>query len=213
MQLKHYPDKPWEQKPEFLAGWDQSGKYACEQKIDGWRMMIIITEKGLEFISRHNKNHTRDIEPELKKAAQELLEHFPVQTQIDAEWLSRRSCNKEYKLTPRIFLLDVMRYGSEWLLSKTYDERHKLIEDVMPKIRDRVHIDTPPTATAGTFVSFYEDQKKVPYSEGVVIKHRDSKLVGNRNECAKNTLWFKVKYRGGSDGEMSMTHLRGKHAD
>jgi len=208
MQLKHFPDKPWEQDPKHLEEWDRSGNYDCQQKIDGWRIIVVLTPNGPEFISRHNKSHTKDIEPELKKATQELYKHFPLATQLDSEWLSRRSCSIEYNLPPKLFLLDVMRHGEKWCLAKPYHERHKLIEDVVAKLESRQWIDVPPTAEPGTFVAFYEQQKTIPYSEGVVIKHKDSKIIGNRQECAKNPLWMKIKFRAGSDGKLTMGHLR-----
>jgi len=211
VKLKHFPDKPWEQDPRYLPEWDASNNYSEEQKIDGWRMMLVITEDDIRFISRHDKDHTKDVEPEIQKAALELRKHFTPQTQIDAEWLSRRSCSLEYRLPPKLFLLDILRCNNEWLLAKTYAERHKIIEEVMPLLTNHDIIDMPPSAKPGEFVSFYEAQKTIPFSEGVVIKHKNSKLVASRTECAKNPLWFKVKYRGASsDGEMRMDHLRSK---
>lgn len=210
MKLLHFPDKPFEQDPKFLEEWDKSRKFICEQKIDGWRMVIIITEYGMEFVSRHNKNHTADIEPEVKKAALELRDHFPVQTQIDSEWLSRRARSPGRELKPRLFLLDVIRHGPQWLLSKTYSERHKLLEVAIPNISDRDRIDLPPTAEAGAFTSFYEEQKTIVFSEGVVVKRKDSKLIGSRTDCAKNPQWFKVKYRSGLDGHMPTKYIQKK---
>lgn len=218
MRLKHFPDKPWEQDPKRLVEWDRSGNYNCQQKIDGWRTVIILTETGIEYLSRHDKSLDRDIEPEVKADALALKDVFPAGTQIDAEWLSRRSCSKEYNLRPMLYLLDIMRHGGEWLLAKPYRERQAILKDGMAQ-RDRDllaeggdlgknRIALPLTAESGKFAAFYEAQMSIPYSEGVVVKHLDSKIVGNRKECVKNPLIFKVKYRAGADGTQRLDHLK-----
>lgn len=205
VNLKHYPDKPWEQDPRHLDEWDRSGNYVCQQKIDGWRTVIILTDERIEYVSRHNKSLNRDVEPEIKKEAEILRKIFPVQTQLDAEWLSRRSCSKEYNLRPKMFLLDILRYGDTWLLDKKLRDR----EEILFKNPTNLECIAPPLAAEpGQFRNFYEAQKKISFSEGVVIKHLDSTIIGNRRECVKNPLIFKVKYRGGADGEQRMEHLK-----
>ena len=45
------------------------------------------------------------------------------------------------------------------------------------------------------FMELFEKQKKNPLTEGVVLKHGDSKLIGNMGRPQDNKLWKKVKYR------------------
>lgn len=209
--LTFYPDKPKERRPDDLGAWDESGNYICQQKVDGWRMMVILGPDGVEIISRHDKNFTGEIEDHLLEQAERLREVFPVRTQLDAEWISRRSCSKEYDLPPQLFLLDIMRYGKKWQRTTTCEDRWELLKETFASIDAELpDIHLIPEADPGAFVDFYESQKKIPLSEGVVIKHRRSQMEGDRRGCKKNSQWFKVKYRGGADGTLDMSLYRKK---
>lgn len=211
MKLKFFPDKPFERDPDELEVWDRTNNYICQQKVDGWRIVVILTEDGVEFISRHNKSRNKDIEEEIRQDSQKLKEAFPVNTQIDAEWISRRSCSVKYNLPPHLYVFDLMRHGSDWLLQKPYQERYETLKTGLETLQLST-ISLPVEADPGHFAEFYEAQKQIKFSEGVVIKHKQSKLIADRKECKKNPLWFKVKYRAGNDGEMDMSHLRTKNA-
>jgi len=207
--LKHYPDKPYERGPSAISTLD-NGRNACEQKVDGYRMEIIIVNDDVEFVSRHNKLFTDQIESELKRQAKHLASVFPYRTQIDCEWLSRRAATKDNKIRPQLILFDVIRHGNKWLLRTVLKDRYKILVDGINKIETILipDISLAVRAEPGSFVDFYELQKKIPYSEGVVIKALRSTIVGDRKECKKNPHWIKIKYRGASDGEMRMDHLR-----
>lgn len=206
MHLTYFPNKPWEQHPKSLKKLDESNNYDCSAKIDGWRMMLIISPEKIEYVSRHNKSFTSSIEESIKKEARILQAIFPDKTQIDAEWLSRRSCSKEYNLTPKLFLLDVIRYGEKWLFAEKYKDRIKLL-DCIP-FSELKNIGKPLEAMTGEFEKFFEEQKKIAFSEGVVLKHKDSTLIADRKESVKNPLHIKIKYRGGCDGEKNLDYLR-----
>jgi hypothetical protein len=49
-------------------------------------------------------------------------------------------------------------------------------------------------------VEFFERQKQIPYTEGVVVKERDSVIPAHLDECHKTGLWQKIKWRSGHDG-------------
>lgn len=214
LSLKFYPDKPYEHSPKDLDKWDRKGDYICQQKVDGWRMIIILTEDGPEFLSRHNKCFTEEIwkdaadkNTDLREQASRLLEVFPVGTQIDCEWLGRRSCSVTYKAKPKLILFDLLRHGRRWLNMETYEARWEMLKEGMAEL-DLSNVLLSIEAEPGTFATFYKEQKTIAISEGVVLKHKRSKMMGARNGCKKNPRWYKVKYRGGSSGEMSMDHLR-----
>lgn len=196
--LTHYPDKPWTQDPVHIKEWDAKGTFICQQKVDGWRVIVIRTETGVDYISRHNKPLTSDIQAEIKQEIDSL--DLPVGTQLDAEWIARRSCSVDYKLQPKLYLLDVLRWGKTWLLNTPLIERVKKIDALFltTQFQYLAHVDE---AKPGEFWTFWLAQQSIPYSEGVVIKHKLSKIVGNRKECKKNDLWMKIKYRGSSSGD------------
>jgi len=196
--LKHFPDKPWQRKPNELASWDD-GDYVCQQKCDGWRVQVIKSLDGaIHYYSRHDKSLTDDIEASLKQEMAAMLANAPHGSQLDGEWLSRRSHSKLPGAQPHLVMFDVVRWDRRWLLRKPYQERLQLLQEVVVPADN---ISLPETAEPGSFVSFYEQQKSIPQSEGVVVKLLRSTLIGDRNESKKNPHWFKIKYRGGRTGE------------
>lgn len=206
--LTYYPDAPNEQHPSELPRWDASGKYICQQKIDGWRMILILHPEGPQFISRHDRNHTADIEDHIYEQAERLYEVFPERTQLDTEWASRRC--KELGLRPQLYLHDILRFGKKWLRSTTYEDRWDLLQKHFNSLDVSLEdIKLIEEAPAGEFASYYQAQKSIPLSEGVVVKHRRSKMTSGRRGSKKNLQWFKVRYRGGSDGQYDMDDLRG----
>jgi ATP-dependent DNA ligase len=225
-KLRFYPDKPWTRDPDDLEIWDKKGCYICQQKVDGWRALTLLDDDGFEIISRHNKPFTWEVESQIRDEIERLYDVFPTKTIIDGEWLSRRSCSKEYNLDPHLYVFDLMRLGGKWLKSMPYEERLEKLRQLLeefnrfppPEPMDAFeggcigpslqHIHLPPQATPSNFRSFYEDQKKIVFSEGVVVKHKQSKIVGDRRASKKNPQWYRVKYRAGSDGQMDMSHLR-----
>jgi ATP-dependent DNA ligase len=207
--LKHFPDKPWERHPKDLLGWDQSGDYICQQKTDGWRMEVCKGLGDIHYISRHNKPMDDRIEDHIQQQMQILLAEVPDRSQFDGEWLSlREATNKKTK--PRLVLFDVIRFNKRWLLRTTYQERWVLLQEVFSKVDPKLipDISLAETAPDGEFLAFYEAQKKLPHSEGVVVKHKESVLLGDRKESKKNPRWYKCKYRGMSDGQGLLDHLR-----
>lgn len=206
--LTHYPDKPITQNPCFLQEWDDKGTYLCQQKVDGWRLIIIRDKQGkFHYLSRHNKGLADDILPELKAEIETLA--IPNDSQIDGEWISRRACSMKdkYRLPEMIFLFDVLKWKGMWQLNKPLDERYALVKKLfVGKPVGKVLL--PPEAEPGKFVEFFEAQRMIDISEGVVVKHLKSKIEGDRRECKTNKMMYKVKYRAGSSGETDMAQYQ-----
>ena len=210
--LTHYPDKPHTQNPCFLQEWDDKGTFLCQQKVDGWRLVVIRDKQGRFFYySRHNKSLAADIEDGLKAEVESLP--IPPDSQIDGEWLARRSCSVSYGLSEMIYLFDALKWKGQWLLNKTLRERYALVMGLFVDAHPE-HVMLPLEAEPGKFVEFYEAQKKIPYSEGVVVKNLTSKMVGDRRECKKSPGLCKVKWRGSSSGDTDLapyqTDIRNK---
>lgn len=200
--LTHYPDKPHTQNPCFLSEWDAKGTFLCQQKVDGWRLIVIRDKQGtFHYYSRHNKSLAKDIDDGLKAEVESLP--IPNDSQIDGEWISRRACSVDYKLPQMIFLFDVLKWKGLWMLNKPLKERYALVR-MMFQEKQPEHVMLPSEAEPGEFVEFYEAQKKISFSEGVVVKLLSSKMVGDRRECKKSPSLWKVKHRAGSSGETDM---------
>jgi len=204
--LKHYPDKPFDRLPDDIASWDD-GEHVCQKKCDGWRFEVIKTLDGdIHYYSRHDKSLTDDIEYHLKQEMKATTEMMPNGSQLDGEWMSRRACSKRPGASPGLTLFDVIRWDRRWLLRVPYEQRWERLQNIVVPTDNVRLVDC---AEPGEFVAFYEKQKKIPTSEGIVVKHLQSTLVGDRKASKKNPRWFKVRYRGGQDGETLLDHLRG----
>ena len=197
--LTHFPDKPHTQNPCFLQEWDDKRSYICQQKVDGWRVIVIRDkEGGWHYYSRQNNSLAAEIDPALKAEVESLP--IPPDSQIDGEWISRRACSIKYELPQMIFLFDVLRWKGLWMFNKVLKERDALVKSLFLEHHPE-HVTTPVEAAPGKFAEFFEEQRTIPYSEGVVVKHLMSKMVADRRDCKKNDRWFKVKWRAGSSGE------------
>lgn len=207
--LLYYPDKPFASNPERIPAWDASNQFILQQKIDGWRMVFQFTPSGVKCISRRNKDYTKEVFS-CKLIAERLAalhKILPPNTHLDGEWLSRRSCSKEYKLPERVYLFDIMIHDGVWWNKEKLLTRWETLQKYMALI-DSDAVSLIPCAKPGDFVNFYENQKKIVYSEGVVAKHKASTLSGNRRNSVDNPQWYKVRYRGGVDGEITLDQIR-----
>lgn len=206
--LKHFPDKSYEHSPDSIEKWDD-GNHICQQKGDGWRLEICKGVGEIAYITRHNKDYTDKVEPHLKEQMRLIAGYMHGRWQLDAEWLSRRACTNK-KTKPKLLVFDVYRYNKKWLLQEPYEFRWTLVQEIIGSVDPALipDIEVVPSAEDGKFVEFYEAQKKIARSEGIVVKHKKSVLLGDRKESKKNPRHYKVKFRQGSDGEMSMEHLR-----
>lgn len=206
--LKHFPDKPFEHSPDSIEKWD-NGKFICQQKGDGWRLEICKGKGEIAYITRHNTDYTNQIEDHLKQQMEIISTILPDRSQLDSEWLSMRACTNK-KTKPKLLVFDVVRYNKKWLLQTPYEERWALLQEILGKVDPASipDIELAPTAEDGKFVEFYEAQKKLARSEGIVVKHKKSVLIGDRKTCKDNPRWMKVRFRSGCDGEQSMDHIR-----
>jgi len=207
--LKHYPDKPFEHGPESIPGWDD-GCHLCQQKVDGWRLETCKDFKGrVNFISRSNTLMNSEVESYIQEQMALLLAELSNGCQLDGEWLSRREATNK-KTKPRLVLFDVIRYERRWLLQEPYEYRWELMQEIFAKVDPALmpDISLVETAKDGEFAAFYEAQKTLAHSEGIVVKHKQSFLLGDRNGSKDNPMWLKVLYRASSSGNMTTDHLR-----
>lgn len=200
------PDKPTRISQEKLKEL-RDGDYIATIKYDGWRCIIDWDGEKVEFYSRRGAAQggptTLPINCIIGNEALEFLKEnqIPPNTRLDAEWVGRRSSGGE-----QIILLGVQYYNTQWLGSEPERVRWELLK--VFKYRPSVIL---AGHTTSNYVAFFEDAKakdmakpdKLWESEGIVLKHQNSKLVGNPKESAKNPMWFKAKWRDGPDGKGS----------
>jgi len=215
-KLLFFPDQPIMSSPDRLPIWDEKGTFICQQKVDGWRMVFqfLPDNKGINQVvalSRHNKDYTKEVmeDPQVCQELLRLAKLLPADTHLDGEWLSRRSCSKKHNLKPMVFFFDILVWGGVKQNKTPYGDRWNSLHGILTANVFGSSVVLAATAKPGQFVQFYEDQKKIPFSEGVVCKHVNSTMVARSNRGADNRQWYKLRYRGGVDGDVDMDQFYG----
>jgi len=147
----------------------------------------------LHFISRHDR--PIDVCDEIRQAVTEL--DLPENSMLDCEWMARRPNYKLLEDTEKLYILGLLWWEDEWMGRMGEAARYEKLLEALGIISDPIRI--PDTVESDLF-DFFEQQVNNWITEGVVLKHKDAKLIGNRKECKKNNLWNKVKWRDGNDG-------------
>jgi hypothetical protein len=210
------PDKPNEVFASNPKIWDEFKvqQWIATQKLDGFRLLIVKDftykiikgfgsinwargkNKDLFFLSRRgtNKGGPTNIPvcEEIVKQVESM--DLPDQSMLDSEWLERRT--KDDGIHECVFLLDYMWRADDWLGNEPHKDRITWLNNI--KIDDD-WIRRPNFVTEN-YVEFYEKQKAISWTEGIVLKHVNSIIIGDDVECKKNPLWCKVKWRSGSNG-------------
>ena len=212
VSLKHYPDKPFQVGPQSLQEWQKSGYYVCQQKVDGWRMILIRTPDGFVALTRHNNPRYSDEFCNIfRKDLESLIDLIPVGTQIDGEWFGRRQVELGQPHSYHVF--DTLRWGKSWQINKTLRERLKLLNSLFSKWQgESESIRMVEHAPAGqSWVDYYQaqiDLGEKSQTEGLVVKDLDALMTADRAECKKNKALFKIKFRSGSGGDIDIESRR-----
>lgn len=213
MKIRFF-DKPVEMFATIPGVWKnfKDGEWEATQKVDGYQTFIVKdplkaikphtappngVNKDLYFMSR------RDIVkggPTAIPANNEIIKTFddlnlPPNTFICGEWMKIRTIGE---LPEKLFLLDLLWFDDVWFGCKQYWERKaKLVEIFRGRTND--HVAFPDVVISG-YQEFFEAQKKIPWTEGVVLKKLNSTAIGDCNGCEKNPMVVKIKWRSGSSG-------------
>lgn len=183
------PDKPYHVYPSYLETLEGKS-YVAESKYDGFRAVVFIDSNEVLVYSRHFK--PIKVNPKILKMCKNL--GFPPGTAIDAEWMGRRTVHPEC-----LYLLDMLYYDWQWQGNKILSERLRFFDNL--KVSDLI---LRPRSVTSNFLDFFESQigdPKTSETEGIVLKHLNSKLIGNPHASRDNPMWCKVKWRGGPDGK------------
>ena len=196
-----YPNKPTEMWIDNLPELDDGNSFA-DQKLDGYRTFIIKDSQKrwhnqeLVCVSRRGKDKGGPVKFDVSDEIMESIKalDLPDQTMLDAEWLSRRT--KDDGIPECIYVFDILWFDDQWIGSEDcWDRRQQLLDIVKPN----EHIRIPECVESG-FSEFFEAQRKLPWTDGVIVKEKDSTIKTSVEECKKTALWIKVKWRRGHSG-------------
>jgi len=186
-----YPDKPTTAAPAFLQTLEP-GRWIIQAKMDGWRCLIEKTEAGLTFTSRHRQ--AIPVSDQVREQAAVALAETAPGTIVDAEWMGRR-CGAPESLV----CFDVLHDGSAWLGALPTMERFRRLLSI--RAQELVQL---VTWGDSDYSEFFEESRDNPLWEGVVVKSKGARYIGSVRQCVDNPQWFKVRYRGGADGQAAV---------
>jgi hypothetical protein len=192
-----YPDRPLEMfRPEkMLPKLEADNHWFAQQKLDGW-MTLITTDGKLSFLSRRDKAKGGPTPIPVKSTIIAAVEsiNLPDKTQLVAEWMGRRT-NGE--CPECLYLHDVIWWNDTSFCDEEAWNRFGFLNRKLGQLGgDLVY---PETVESG-FLDFYQRQMKIPYTEGVVLKHKRGVIKGDTEHGVDNGMLVKVKWRSGSSG-------------
>jgi len=183
--VARYPDKPMQRMESALDKLD-NGRCMAQLKMNGYRCLAA-KENGTITLYSSNLRPLAWANADVITEVSTLP--IPDGTVLDGELLGRRQGTREQSL----HLFGVLWLSGEW--QGDIEEVHRwewLQEKLVDWQGTHVHL---VTCWEKDFKLLYEQHRdKTETIEGVVVKYKSAKLVGNRKTQAKNGRWVKVKY-------------------
>ncbi len=169
-------------------------RWALEMKWDGYRAIAVVEAsddggRRLRLLSRTGQDLTATY-PELAELADRVGGELPVV--LDGEIVALdRAGRPDFRRLQRhtgpvdVMVFDVLRAGSRSLLREHYDERRRLLADVVTE-GGRIHV---PPAFDGDVDAALATSLRLQL-EGVMAKRRDSTYTAGR----RSRQWLKLKH-------------------
>jgi ATP-dependent DNA ligase len=192
---RRFPDKPNEMSASQLPILDLQGGYIATAKQDGWRCMIEVDGNGkIEFLSRTWR--PLPISPRLKDLVASM--GLPKNTMLDTEWMARRADVTQETL----HLITIPWFDDVWLGDQYETTRWARAVELMGKLPlEAQTLFSLPKWTDSEYSKLFEWSKANPSTEGIVLKRKNSYLIGHLRTSWTNTSWIKIKWRAGLDGQ------------
>ena len=190
-----YPDDPSIVTPEYLLELERDwpGHYLAQVKGDGWRRPAYIDGDVTFYAKRGDGREAK------KQPPKDLQDEFasmgwPDGIALDMEWMGPRQV-EHLKGRHEFWIFDMVYQGHKWLGRRTgFAERLARLRDVWDGLSMAPRVRLLEARDTG-FVEFFEEQKSDPLSEGLVLRRKDSGLIGNLSSATKNPGMVKCKYR------------------
>jgi len=200
------PDKPYRVAQVALSDFDEEGSYIATIKYDGYRCIVDWDGKDVNFFSRRGTNSGGPVAHPISEVLKERTLRFlsinklRPNTRLDCEWLHFRTVCE-----PAIIVFGILYSNGKWLGQKPEMVRWEILKSL--KYSQHVRL---AKYTTSNYTELFESSRdrdlalgdeKLWTTEGIVLKHVKSKLIGNPRRSNKNPLWFKVKWRDAASGK------------
>jgi len=187
-----YPDDPIQIPPHELYRLlkEEPDTRVGQFKWDGWRKPAYF-ENGTWTL--HSKRNEQKQPPPAELMVQLQGWKVPEGTAVDMEWMGPRAvAETEGRHWFKVF--DILYCKGEWLGAMGFMDRHKRLCDLFQRYPPPAVVEFTEVCGRDLIGMFYES-KQIRITEGIVVRHRDSGLVGDPCRPVDNPLWNKVKWR------------------
>ena len=202
MMRLHVPNNPsratWDLLKEVAAK-EPPGLRMAQDKWDGWRRPAYKINGTWVFQSKGTgKQASIPLSVDLQQELSDLFLDLD-NIAVDTEWLGMRNQGALYEAYGRGYqglrLLDLLYVNGVWMGGLPCSQRYANLNTIYEVCRAK----RPEAAKRITVVrswdhdwdKMFEENKKNPLLEGIVLKRSDSQLVGSED----NPYWWKIKYR------------------
>jgi len=210
-KFEFFPDKPKRTTQSCLKRLD-NGRHTAVSKLDGWNLFMCNEGDRIESYSR--MWNPLPVSDELKEEWLKLVKDskIPDNSIINCEWMKMRAGATEGddKFDGKEMIYPLTPYSMEGMFIgfRPYSERREWLEGLgiptddltIVKSSDVEHnILLPAIATSG-FEEFFELNRDVYRTEGVVICENKGTLMANQTASCKTKAMLKCKWRSGCTG-------------
>jgi ATP-dependent DNA ligase len=209
-----YGDKPLRDFKTNIAHYSD-GNWFFSTKADGWRTRIV-RDKSQRIISPFGQSSwargrdkslfflsSRDMKkggPTQIPVSEEIVKSVEALdladlSLLDTEWMARRTIGE---CLEKLFVIDVAVLADKSFADETYYQRKNIREELL--VGKLTSCLDALEETSVNLQEFYDKMTTIPWTEGMVGKHKNSKLKASSFTSVDNPLWVKIKWRDGSSG-------------
>jgi len=179
------PDMPKRVSYDYLQKLDGQGGYCASPKLNG-ECIIIHCDEGFEVQGKGGPKG-KVLSPALTRWVQRVLCDYDGLS-VQAELIGPRADYLGDMPTPRIVVVDCLRWAGRWNRTMPFVARMALLTD--QGIPHLDYVESP------HMCELFQAQLTDPVSEGVVVRRSSSGLVLHDDVCKEREGFYKVKFRG-----------------
>jgi len=194
--VNRHPDNPQKVSVDYLCGLDAQapGRWLAQKKLDGWRRTADNTSGSWVYGAKHTTGSAaKQLPEELRREFESLP--WPKGVALDMEWLGNRVVSDVKGHSLHVF--DILMLNGEWMGYVSFQDRYSILHEMMriDYCGSGQNVKIVPVRCNPGLSDFFLEQNQDPLSEGIVVRHKDSKLIGGFNECKVGDRMFKIRHR------------------
>lgn len=197
-----FPDCPVrisQDRLKLLSDTRKPGSLLAQPKFDGYRAVMLRDNGKWGFYAKHSDRRERAKTPPDHLVRQLDALGLPDGVALDGEWMGLRDVYNVLKGKHFFVLFDMMYFDGQWQGDLPFKQRFANLKTLLELHKGKAKGDTSLIEVAQTVDSnwnaMFEESKKNPLTEGIVLREADSWLIGDPKDAKDNPLMMKVKWR------------------